>query len=88
MRGDFYYYFVDHDLTGKAHQIDTSRIPIYLLTGEYDPAVSPEDTKRLAEQIKGAKFIEMKGIGHFSLCENYEVLKRYLMPILKEIAKA
>jgi pimeloyl-ACP methyl ester carboxylesterase len=76
-----------HDLTDKAQNIDTSRIPVYLLTGEYDPAVSPEDTKQLAEQIKGAKFIEMKGIGHLSLCENPEALKRYLMPILTEIAK-
>jgi pimeloyl-ACP methyl ester carboxylesterase len=88
LKGDFYYYFKDHDLTGKAHHIDTSRVPVYLLTGEYDPAVSPEDTKQLAKQIKGAKFIEMKGIGHLSLCENPEALKRYLMPILAEIAKA
>lgn len=87
LKGDFYYYSMDHDLTGKTHRIDTSRIPVYLLTGEYDPVVSPEDTQQLAEQIKGAKFTEMKGLGHFSLCENYELLKRYLMPILKEIAK-
>ena len=87
MKGDFYYYFMDHNLTGKAQQIDTSRIPVYLLTGEYDAVVSPEDTQRLAEQIKGARFIEMKGLGHLSLCENPDALKRYLMPILKEIAK-
>ena len=87
-RGDLYYYFVEHDLTGKAQQIDTSRIPVYLITGEYDPATSPEDTRWLAEQIKGAKFTEMKGLGHFGMCENFEVFKRYLMPILDEIAKA
>lgn len=87
LKGDFYYYFIDHDLTGKANQIDTSHTPVYLLTGEYDPPNPPEDTRRLAEQIKGAKFTEMKGIGHFSLCENPEVLKGYLMPILDEIAK-
>jgi len=87
LKGDFNYYFKEHDLTGKAQQIDTSRVPVYLLTGEFDPAASPEDTKQLAEQIKGAKFTEMKGIGHLSLCENPEVLKRYLMPILTEIAK-
>jgi pimeloyl-ACP methyl ester carboxylesterase len=88
MKGDFYYYFMDHNLTGKAQQVDTSRIPVYLLTGEYDAVVPPEDTQRLAEQIKGARFIEMKGLGHLSLCENPEALKRYLMPILKEIGGA
>jgi pimeloyl-ACP methyl ester carboxylesterase len=42
----------------------------------------------LAEQIKGARFIEMKGLGHLSLCENPEALKKYLMPILEGIGKA
>ena len=88
LKGDFNYYFLDHDLTAVAHQIDTSRIPVYLLTGEYDAVVPPEDTQRLAAKIKGSTFIEMKGIGHLSLCENPEVLKRYLMPILDEIANA
>jgi pimeloyl-ACP methyl ester carboxylesterase len=87
LKGDFNYYFKDHDLSGTAHQIDTSRVPVYLLTGEYDPVVSPEDTQRLSEQIKGAKFTEMKGLGHLSLSENPETLKKYLMPILTEIAE-
>ena len=48
--------------------------------------VTPEDTQRLADQIKGAKFIAMKELGHLSLSENPEVLKKYLMPVLDEIA--
>ena len=87
LRGDFYYYFSDHNLTGIANQIDTSRIPLYLLTGEYDPVATPEDTIRLAEQIKGAKFIEMKDLGHLSVSENHKVLKRYLLPVLNEISE-
>lgn len=86
-RGDLYYYYIDHDLTGKAQQIDTSLVAVYLLTGEYDPGITPADSRKLAEQIKGAKFSEMKGMGHFGMCENYEGFKQYLMPILKEIAK-
>ena len=85
LRGDFYFYFEDHDLSEKARQIDTSRVSVYLLTGEYDPVVTPEDTQRLADQIKGAKFIEMKELGHLSLSENPEVLKKYLMPVFDEI---
>jgi hypothetical protein len=30
----------------------------------------------------------MKKLGHFPMVENYEIFKEYLMPILKEIAKA
>lgn len=86
-KGDLYYYFMDHDLTGKAQQIDTSRVAVYFLTGEYDAATSPEDTRKLAEQIKSAKFTAMKGIGHFAMAENPELFKKYLMPILNEIAE-
>ena len=85
-KGDLYYFAVDHDLTGTAQQIDTSRVAVYLLTGEYDPSVSPEYTRRLAEQIEGASFTEMKGIGHFAMSENYPAFKGYLMPVLDEIS--
>lgn len=86
-KGDLYYNFIDHDLSGdKARGIDTSRVAVYLMAGEYDYANSPADTRVLAEQIKGARFVEMKGLGHFPMSENFEVFKRYLMPILEEIA--
>ena len=85
LKGDFYYYFFDYDARDKAHLIDTEKVSVYLLTGEFDPAVSPDDSRILAKEIKGAKFTEMEGVGHFSVSENYEVLKRYLMPIFKEI---
>jgi pimeloyl-ACP methyl ester carboxylesterase len=84
--GDFNYYFFDHDLRETAGRIDTGRIPVYLLTGEYDPACSAEESRISAQQIKGARFIEMKGLGHLSLCENPELLKSYLMPVFEEIA--
>lgn len=86
-KGDMNYYFIEHDLTGKAHLIDTASCAVYLLTGEYDPTSSVEDTKMLAQQIKGAKFTEMKGMSHAGMAENPELFKTYLMPILKEIAK-
>ena len=41
-KGDLYYNFIDHNLTGgEAQQIDTSRIAVYLMTGEYDWGNSP-----------------------------------------------
>ena len=86
-KGDLYYNFIDHNLTGgEAQRIDTSRIAVYLMTGEYDWGNSPDQTRILAEQIKGSKFVEMKGLGHFPMAENFAVFKTYLMPILDEIA--
>ena len=85
-KGDLYYYVIDHDLTdGAAQQIDTSRVPVYLLTGEYDPVTSPKHTQRLAQQISGAQFTEMKGLGHFAICEDYETFRKYLIPVLNDI---
>jgi pimeloyl-ACP methyl ester carboxylesterase len=86
-KGDLYYNFIDHNLTGgEAQRIDTSRIAVYLMTGEYDWGNSPDQTRILADQIKGSKFVEMKGLGHFPMAENFAVFKRHLMPILDEIA--
>jgi pimeloyl-ACP methyl ester carboxylesterase len=86
-KGDLYYNFIDHNLTGgEAQRIDTSKIAVYLMTGEYDWGNSPDQTRLLAAQIKGSKFVEMKGLGHFPMAENYPVFKKYLMPVLDEIA--
>jgi len=85
--GDLYYYSVEHDVTGKLDQIDTTRVAVYILCGEYDIASTPEMGRQAASKIKGSKFTEMKKLGHFPVAENYEVCKGYLMPILKEIAK-
>jgi pimeloyl-ACP methyl ester carboxylesterase len=86
-KGDLYYNFIDHNLTGgEALRIDTSKVGVYLMTGEYDWGNSPDQTKILAQQIKGSTFVEMKGLGHFPMAENYPVFKKYLMPVLDEIA--
>ena len=87
-KGDLYYYCVDHNLTGKAHDIDTSKVAVYLLTGEYDWASPPALSNLLAEDIKGSKFQEMKGLGHFPMCENYPVFRDYILPILEEIKES
>jgi pimeloyl-ACP methyl ester carboxylesterase len=86
-RGDLYFYFMEHDLTGKTDKIDTSRCAVYLLTGEYNPTSSVEDTKMLADQIRGARFTEMKGMSHGGMAENPPLFKQYLKPILEEIAR-
>jgi pimeloyl-ACP methyl ester carboxylesterase len=85
-KGDLYYYFAEHDVTQTAKDIDTSRTPVYVMSGEYDPAASPVEGRALSDLIKGSKFTELKGLGHFGMCENYPLFKQYLMPVLREIA--
>ena len=84
-KGDLFYYSVDHDLTQTAEQIDTSQIAVYLLTGEYDWASTPEMSAELARRIKGAKYQTMIGLGHFPMSEDPERCFSYVEPILDEI---
>jgi pimeloyl-ACP methyl ester carboxylesterase len=84
-KGDLYYYCIDHDLTGQAQNIDTSKIDVHLLTGEYDFASPPFMSQMLADEIEGSSYEEMKGLGHFPMCEDYETFRKYLMPVLDKI---
>lgn len=85
-KGDLYYYSVEYDAEPLLDRIDTRRCPLYLLTGEYDFATRPVDTRELAARIAGAKFTEMKDNGHFPMSENPVKFREYLLPVLKEIA--
>jgi pimeloyl-ACP methyl ester carboxylesterase len=85
--GDINYYNHDHDLTDKADKIDVNKCMLYLLTGAYDPATKPSDTKLLADKVKGCYFKEMDNLGHFPVTENYDLFKTYLMPVLDDILK-
>jgi pimeloyl-ACP methyl ester carboxylesterase len=74
-------------LTGKLDQIDTARVAVYLLAGEYDFASTPEMSRQTANKIKDAKFTEMKAMGHFPMAEDYSAFREYLIFVLNEIAK-
>ncbi len=86
-RGDTYFYSVDWDLRGHEAEIDTSRCPVYLLTGEYDYACTAEETIATAASIPGAKGAKMEDIGHFPMVENYPRFRGHLLPILWELEK-
>lgn len=67
-KGDLYFYRgADGDIRDRLSAIDTRKCPLYLLTGEYDCSVSPEDTRAVAERIPGAHFAAMPGLGHFPM---------------------
>ncbi len=87
-KGDLYYFSVDPDLAETAEQIDTSRVPVYLLTGEYDWATTPAMTEALAKRISGASFQIMEGLGHFPMSEDPARFLGYLRPVLDEIRSA
>lgn len=85
-RGDTYFYSEDLDLRDVAATIDTQRCPVYLFTGEYDHACTPEDTAAAIAAIPGARGGTMAGIGHFPMAENYPLFRTYLLPTLEELA--
>jgi len=83
--GDIYYYSFDHNLVGKAKDIDTSKCMLYLLTGTYDPGTPPHTTKMLSDQVKGSKLTFMEGVGHYAMLEAYPTFKKYFAPFAEEI---
>ncbi|NEK85623.1 alpha/beta hydrolase [Blastococcus saxobsidens] len=87
-RGDTYFYSEDLDLRGRAGDIDTARCPVYLLTGEYDHACTPDDTAEALAAVPGARGGTMPGIGHFPMAENYPLFRTHLLPVLAELASA
>ncbi len=84
-KGDLFFYRADGDFRDRVASIDTSRCPLYLLTGEYDFSCTPDDTRRTAAKIKGARVTIMNEIGHFPMSENPAQFRRYLLPVLEEI---
>ena len=84
-KGDLYFYWHDGDFDDRSGLIDTSKCPVYLLSGEYDCSCTPERTLATASRIKGAKSVIIPGIGHFPMSENPELFKSYIYPILDEI---
>ena len=84
-KGDLFFYRLDGDLRGKLGGIDTARTPLYLLTGEYDFSCTPEDTRRTAQSIPGAKVTIMRNVGHFPMSENPAQFREYILPVLEEI---
>ncbi len=84
-RGDLFYYFVDGDLRNQKLNIDTSKCPVFLLSGEYDFSAPAAGAAEIAQRIPGSQFTEMKGLGHFPMSENPPLFKRYLMPVLAQL---
>lgn len=83
--GDLAFYSDEFDGERIAAEIGADHAPIYMLTGEYDYSASPESTRSLAAKIPGARFQEMRGLGHFPMCENPDLFRSYLGPVLDDL---
>ncbi|MGI9421849.1 MAG: alpha/beta fold hydrolase [Hyphomicrobiaceae bacterium] len=86
--GDLYFYSIDGDVSATLAEIDATKCPVYMLTGEYDYSCTPEASEATAAKIEGAKLTVMKGLGHFPMSEDPDRFKSYLYPVLDDIAGA
>jgi pimeloyl-ACP methyl ester carboxylesterase len=87
-RGDLHFYTRDGDVRDRVAKIDTSKCPLFLLTGEYDYSCTPEDTLSIARSVKGCEATIMKGMGHFPMSEDPKSFLEYLLPVLARIKDA
>jgi pimeloyl-ACP methyl ester carboxylesterase len=86
--GDLYYYLHDHDLTDEAAAIDTGRVAVHLLTGEYDFSATIEHGQAVHDAVPGSTFAVMEGLGHFPMTEDPARFLPHLLPVLDLIRSA
>lgn len=82
---DLWFYSEDFDAARDVAGLDTAAFGVSLLTGAYDYSASPEDSRRVAALIPGARFGVMPDLGHFPMLENPQRLLDYLRPELDHI---
>ncbi len=83
--GDLNYYHGEYDLRGKAQDIDTGKVAVHIVNGEYDHSGSIELGKQAHETIEGSTWTGMNGLGHFPMSEDPQKFIEYLLPILDQI---
>jgi pimeloyl-ACP methyl ester carboxylesterase len=86
--GDLYYYLADYDLRETARRIDTSKVGVHILSGEYDASGTAELGEAAHLAIPGSTWARMDGVGHFPMSENPEAFLSHLLPILDRIREA
>ncbi len=85
-KGDMYFYKVDGDIRDRVDRIQADKVPIHLLTGDYDFSCTPQATRELAERLGPSVSAQiMKDMGHFPMSENPARFLEYLRPVLESI---
>jgi pimeloyl-ACP methyl ester carboxylesterase len=83
--GDLYYYLNDYDLREGARHIDTGKVGVHILSGEYDASGTMEHGQAAHAAIAGSTWTGMNDVGHFPMSENPEAFLGYLLPVLDMI---
>ncbi|WP_205736684.1 alpha/beta fold hydrolase [Acidovorax cavernicola] len=83
--GDLNYYMSDYDLRNEASKINTQKVAVHILSGEYDWSGTMEKGKEAHEAIIGSTWQGMEGLGHFPMTENPEKFLKYLLPVLESL---
>jgi pimeloyl-ACP methyl ester carboxylesterase len=86
--GDIHYYIEDFDMRTEAANIDTNKVAVHILNGEYDYTGSIEHGRTAHEAIVGSTWQAMDDIGHFGMSENPEKFLEYILPVLETIKTA
>lgn len=84
--GDLYYYLEDFDLRDVAAEIDTNRVGVHILSGEYDHSGTQELGQAAHQAIKGSTYTAMEKVGHFPMSENPRIFIKHVKPILEMIS--
>ncbi|MQA16018.1 MAG: alpha/beta fold hydrolase [Pseudonocardiaceae bacterium] len=87
LKGDLYFYSAEHDMRETVSTLDTGKVPLYMLTGEYDYLSTPAQSEATAAKIPGASYQTMHQVGHFPMSEDHPRFMSYIGPILDEIDK-
>jgi pimeloyl-ACP methyl ester carboxylesterase len=82
-KGDLHFYKGEGDIRQHLAEIDTTRCPVYLLSGEYDYSATPDDTRSVAAAVSGSSIQIMNGMGHFPMSEDPDTFLRYVRPVLE-----
>ncbi len=80
--GDLAFYSEEFDGHVTGPQIDTGRVPVTLMTGEYDYSATVADGEALAALIPGSRFVPMPGLGHFPMSEHPDLFRTHFAPEL------
>ena len=85
-KGDLYFYKIDGDIRERIAAIDTTKCPLYLLSGEYDYSCTPAETLDVARRVAGAQATIMSGLWHFPMSEDPQRFLTHLHPVLDRIS--
>lgn len=85
--GDLAFYSEEFDGHVVGPRIDTARVPVTLMTGEYDYSATVADGEKLAALIPGSRFVAMPGLGHFPMSEHPDLFRTHFVPELDRMAR-